>query len=284
MNRIIKIADEFAKKANIDSLPLSYEKLEQIVADENCKIIYYSKAYKFLKAMGFDDYLTTSKGFTYFSDDNTIIFIKDELEYLDKINVICHELGHVVLKHIYVGSKQKSISDISDNPLQNKNIQETEADVFALVIQAPTYMLKILDISSSSGLVERGIFTKENAKLRMKYYRKAKKSYKAFLWTVPIFFAVLTIIILSGSYAERANNSNRLDVQPSMKYSETTTEVVSEYVLQNDSGTVFITKSGIKYHKSDCFHIKNKDVIEISTEKAVELSYQPCSDCFGKDN
>ena len=49
---------------------------------------------------------------------------------------------------------------------------------------------------------------------------------------------------------------------------------------------VYITKTGKKYHRKDCYTIKNKEVIEISKKEAIEISkkeaielYDPCKIC-----
>ena len=46
------------------------------------------------------------------------------------------------------------------------------------------------------------------------------------------------------------------------------------------SETVYITKSGKRYHKSGCRHIVGRDVIEKTIAEADEDGYTPCKDCF----
>ncbi len=44
------------------------------------------------------------------------------------------------------------------------------------------------------------------------------------------------------------------------------------------SQTVYITKSGKKYHQEDCRYLKNSS-IQIDINEAVERNYTPCSVC-----
>lgn len=53
---------------------------------------------------------------------------------------------------------------------------------------------------------------------------------------------------------------------------------VSDTAAQSES--VFVTKNGTKYHKADCYHIKDSDVIELTVPEAEEAGYEACKDCF----
>ena len=48
----------------------------------------------------------------------------------------------------------------------------------------------------------------------------------------------------------------------------------------NDTDTVYVTKSGSKYHKANCTLTKGKSTPKLYGE--VKGSYEPCSKCFGK--
>ena len=165
MKRIRKVAEDFAKRMGINTLPLEFETLYSIAEANNWKIVTYSKGYDFIRKEELEKYYYTSKGFTYASPNFTIIFIRDDLAYLDKIDVICHEIGHLVLRHIEVGSNQKSNKHCD-------NIQEQEADIFALQLQAPDYLMQSMNIDSVYQLTKKGIFSKENAHLRYKLYKQ----------------------------------------------------------------------------------------------------------------
>lgn len=275
MKRVRKIANDFARSMGINTLPIELKQLEKIAEVNNWKIVTYSKSYNFIKAESLEKYYYTSKGFTYSSPEFTIIFIKDDLEYLDKINTICHEIGHIVLKHIEVGSKQKSnTADTKDN------IQELEADVFALELQAPDYLIQQLKITTIYALVYNGIFTKENAKLRIKYYISDicinRICFNVLLIiSTSIITAFITINIIQINRPTNENAMNNISI-------ESTTETTSAMVVTNNynSGTVYITKTGDKYHKLNCYYIKDRKSIRVTLSEAENQGYSPCSVCF----
>lgn len=53
---------------------------------------------------------------------------------------------------------------------------------------------------------------------------------------------------------------------------------ISDTAAQSES--VFVTKNGTKYHKEDCYHIKDSDVIELTVSEAEAAGYEACKDCF----
>lgn len=295
MKRIRKIADDFAREMKILYLPIEIEKLEEIADKNGWKIVSYSKGYNFIKSENLEKYYYTSKGFTYSSYDCTIIFIKDDLEYLDKINVICHEIGHLILKHIEIGTSQKSISANFED-----KVQEEEADIFALVLQAPTYIMQSLAISNAHSLFEMGVFSKTNAKLRYKYffqdiYYDKIKFNLLFGITLAILVALITYTFTKNYYSDtykRSIQNLQTTVSTTDIITENTTLATNEYIetpteiisFNNSSDTskeiVYITKSGKKYHKPDCHYIKGKETISISINNAELEGYSACSVCF----
>lgn len=288
MKRIRKIADEFAREMKILHLPIEMEKLEEIARIKGWNIVPYSKGYSFIKLENLEKYCYTSKGFTYSSSDCTIIFIKDDLEYLDKINVICHEIGHIILKHIEIGTKQKSITVNGE-----KEIQEIEADMFALVLQSPTYLMRLLSITNTRSIVDMGILSKVNAKIRYKYFFKDVYYYKVKFnllsgITLSILVSFITYLITKNCFIDNyKNNTQNLQASISMT-TATTTEISTAIESFTDSYSnsklgneiVYITKSGSKYHDLSCYYIENKDVTAMTTDEAEHNGYTACSVCL----
>ena len=70
---------------------------------------------------------------------------------------------------------------------------------------------------------------------------------------------------------------------PSSSTSAVTSPQATTTSKQEDepqSETVYITKSGKRYHKPDCRHIVGRDVLEKTISEAEEDGYTPCKDCF----
>lgn len=52
----------------------------------------------------------------------------------------------------------------------------------------------------------------------------------------------------------------------------------AESVQQNEA-TVYVTKTGTKFHKSSCFHVKGRQPSSMSRTKAVQKGYEACKHC-----
>lgn len=63
---------------------------------------------------------------------------------------------------------------------------------------------------------------------------------------------------------------------------ENSKPAVCEHEIENEeqSETVYVTKTGKCYHKKDCICLK-KSKIEISKDQAENNEYVECSKCFG---
>lgn len=288
MKRIRNVAEDFAKKMEIDTLPLEFDTLYRIAEINNWKIVSYSKGYNFVKNEELEEYYYTSDGFTYAATDFTIIFIKDDLAYLDKIDVICHEMGHLVLRHIEIGSNQKSINHCD-------GIQEQEADIFALQLQAPNYLIKSMDIGSVHQLVKNGIFSRENAALRYKLYKQdfplvgiIDNFLIAGCITILVFSTFFLIQVISDFHVRAEQTNTYIDyastavVQttavPASEITEQTTEQAPVQPTQNT--TVYITRTGTKYHLPGCRYIKDRKTSALTIAEAENQDYTPCSVCF----
>lgn len=285
MKRIRNVAEDFAKKMEIDTLPLEFDTLYRIAEINNWKIVSYSKGYNFVKNEELEEYYYTSDGFTYAATDFTIIFIKDDLAYLDKIDVICHEMGHLVLRHIEIGSNQKSINHCD-------GIQEQEADIFALQLQAPNYLIQSLNINSVQQLVKRGIFSKKNATLRYKFYVRdfplvgiidtLLTAGCIVILSFSLFF-LFQIISVKSDIAEQPNTYTATEQitptsVPALETTEQTTDQAPVQPTQNT--TVYITRTGTKYHLPGCRYIKDRKTSALTISEAENQDYTPCSVCF----
>lgn len=51
-----------------------------------------------------------------------------------------------------------------------------------------------------------------------------------------------------------------------------------EYIQQTET-TVYVTRTGKKFHKSTCFHISNRQTSSMSRSNAVKHGYEACKHC-----
>lgn len=120
---IIEIADKFLLTSGVTSLPLSLEALEGIAKRYGWIIETYTAAHSYIEKHSLEDFTKDRDAFTFSFDEQCIIFYNGEATHQNKIHAICHEMGHIVLRH-----DLKHIVPI----------QEWEADVFAEEMISPT--------------------------------------------------------------------------------------------------------------------------------------------------
>lgn len=83
--------------------PLCMDDLMRICISIGAELVSY-KSGKVLIQQLRQDQNTKYDAFTFRQDDTVIIFFRDELSTPDKLHAIAHEIGHIVLQHIYNGS------------------------------------------------------------------------------------------------------------------------------------------------------------------------------------
>ena len=184
---------------------------------------------------------------------------------------ILHEICHYLLKHYYDG-----------------DYEENQANILACMILIPKQELRddMLVLSLKYGIPPDIAYKSISA------LRKNKQPSNR-LFTVFISVGALALIVLTGFIISLFfdNNINTVPVTvvtitqttEASTITELTTEqltTVAETTASEQQETVYITKSGKKYHKSDCFYISGRDTTSVTVEEAEQQGYSPCSVCF----
>ncbi len=294
MKRVQKIADEFFRKQGIESLPVEYPALIEIIRKNGWEIMTYSEAEPVIRQLKLEKYRYTCPGFTYQSQDGALIFIQDELGYLEKIKVICHELGHIVLLHTSYGILGKSESP------ETENIQEEEADIFALEFQAPGFMLYREHLTCAQKIVDAGILSPEDARKQYQSYLEYVRSHRteSFVKQLCTYLAVAAVSFSAAvggvclyRAAENALPASRPEptpqtetAAPAQRLPKTQTPAPAEQPAETtpagrQTEMVYVTPSGKKYHRPDCRHVAGRDTTVLTEQDALELGYTPCKDC-----
>ena len=120
---IIEIADKFLLTSGVTSLPLSLEVLEGIAKRYGWIIETYTAAHDYIEKHNLENLTKDRSAFTFTVDNQRVIFYNGEAAHQNKIHAICHEMGHIVLRH--------DLEHVAP-------IQEWEADVFAEEMISPT--------------------------------------------------------------------------------------------------------------------------------------------------
>lgn len=159
MDRVRKIANDFFREQGIKKLPIELDTVIDILKQRGWDVHLYSESEDFIRSKRLEEVRYTKNAFAVHDENIKAVFYDDELGVLDKLEALCHELGHIVLGHTGHGVMGKAKSDTDA-------IHEKEADAFALEFQAPAYKLYVDKINSVEKIVSAGILSRENAEIQ----------------------------------------------------------------------------------------------------------------------
>ncbi len=283
-------ADKLLSNHYINRLPLTLEELERIADKMGWLLDTYQDAAGLIEKSGIAGFVKEHKALTTIHNGQIIILYDGQLSYSEKLQYICHEMGHVVLRH----TTENGIVGLCSEP-KRMVMQEDEADAFAAEMMAPACVMRERGISSLEGLINTGYISEEQA---VKHFgniahyidtgeeqklcdimrvdqSKITKHHKRH---VAVFGAVIVAAVLSvgALLLFKFSSPSILNIP-----STASDKVTSSKVSHTETNVVYVTSSGKKYHKLDCYHIAGKDnIIELSTVKAEQAGYEPCKDCF----
>lgn len=165
---------------------------------------------------------------------------------------IAHELAHHILRHTSDGMNE-----------------HMDAQITAAMIVAPARLIKQHKIRSADQL---SLTCKIPIDVAEEYWRyiSITNHHHINLSTVIIFLMACVITILAVCIWNFTNSTTAQHPISEPLSSFTTEEIV------------YITPSGKKYHKHNCYHIKDNNAIAINIQEASSLGYAPCKDCFSQ--
>ena len=181
--------------------------------------------------------LNNSAIYALYKGEYTIYY--DE-KYAYKNFAIAHEIAHHLLQHESDGTTQHH-----------------DANILAAMLVAPKQSVLKNKIKNEVELSEKYIIP---IKVAQNYWEclSIRKKRKHWLYLSLLFLLVATITILGLLISQRDNSANieesnnaPINSSAEVKYEDTAPTV-------NNLKLIYVTVSGTKYHKSDCFHIKNK--------------------------
>lgn len=164
------------------------------------------------------------KAFTY-SKTAHIVFVDANLHADDRLYLLLHKLGHIVLGHVGDG---KLVT-------RNQILIDIEADSFAYSI-----------------------------------IHNNKQGWVYVLLSAVILYALLITGCFINARSTPVHTSAEVVTQTEQPQQATESEVESEFV--------YVTPSGNKFHRADCYYIKNRTTTELSRTKAA-TRYAPCAVC-----
>lgn len=192
---------------------------------------------------------------------NTIYF--DENSEFWKFYVF-HEIAHCILQHD------------TDEIKEEKEANMLSCCLIAPVEILPTYLKNANDLSLFAHIP---IARAEEYWEEIKDHFLIKNNNNKFIIlciAIPIILFFTTIGIgFHKNNNKDLHDNNAIIVQAqknsSIDYLENAENTISE--------TVYVTPTGKKYHKKDCYHIQDCDIKELSLAEA-QKKYTPCKTCF----
>ena len=273
----------------VNKLPISLTHIENIIKKNGWSIIGYNlnseNHIKLLKQYDVLSIAKRTKAFTYKHETEKIVFVRSGLSSNDKRMLLAHELGHIVLGHM----SDSSVLGYKPGGLINEG-HEDEANEFALEFLAPVCILCKNHISTPQLISETTLlddkrsnlvadevrkhkkYTEYELKLCNQFSTKKEKNIKIRYVAMAIITAL--ILITATMTTDRKNN------QPNIEQTQVIQEATPTSEPQIMDIDVVVTKSGQKFHTSNCKHIKDKsNLIHMTINEAIQAGYEPCEDC-----
>lgn len=308
-------ADGLLLNHYINRLPLTLEELERIAHDMDWLLDTYQEATGFISKAGIADFVKEHKAFATIYDGQTVILYDGQLPYSEKLQYICHEMGHIVLQH----TTENGVVGLCDDP-KRMVAQEEEADAFAAEMMAPACVMHERGITDIEGLIKTHFLSREQAvrhaenlarqpdteeerKLCATINHREKNDKGKYTALRAATFVIVSVFLMlsmlksligispesdtsqvisipatSSANSSKPSSSSRADSTTLPPIVEETPEESSTEPSEN---AVYVTTKGKKYHKPDCYHIAGKaNIIKLTIEEAEQSGYEPCKDCF----
>jgi hypothetical protein len=206
------------------------------------------------------------------------VFYRSDLSAQQRCRLLAHELGHITLRHFALFGVR--CSSMLNTP------QERESEAFALELLAPACILrtmhnltpaKISHITLTNTKDAQRIFLRiqkhtNNTDIEDKLcnaFKSRKRTYcKHFIFAFVVLIAILSVMGMQ----DYISTTDTLLVPTASPY--------EAIYIEKQKDIIVFTKWGTKYHKPDCYHIKNRTTFETTAEEAIKQGLMPCADCF----
>lgn len=229
--------------------------------------------------------------FTYNSKKLRAIFLQEGLSDNEYAMLLMHEEAHVFLGHLNENKKDTSIYDeqeayaFIEEIKRQLDIKEKEVKIYENV-ESSVPVVQNEDTKPIKNIQPKNIVIAVLIILIFIIFAKYYIDYNKFnqqlepLETVSTT-TITTVETTSNTVAETTVttlDTTTTETETATSIETTETSQVEESNVSSDNSTVYITKSGKKYHRADCYMIASKDVIALDISEAEKL-YEPCSVC-----
>lgn len=287
----------------VTELPVTHDIVSDILVSIGCTVIPFSKndpRKDFFENMGLSDWVSKYPAFTCKHNNKIYVFYREDRSSTERAELLAHELGHIVLGHLD-GIKKQASSVSTDY----ENVKEYEADIFSQELLAPTCILKACKVKNTSELMEltlvylswseqslgrsksRTIQTPEELELIKQFYDYITKIRIAKFKTavrkiLPMLILVISLMFSTGYFSNETGK-----IESTINCTSETIDVSEQSIVTQETpsplkphlNSVYVTKSGEKYHNIDCYSISGREVFALDLEDAIEDGYTACKIC-----
>lgn len=244
MNNVSKMLIKFITAVKND---ITFESVAKYLNEHGVEIIFADtpNGDKRMSELNISEYSIGHKAITVFKKNAKCIIINNSLSSENKLHMLLHELGHILLGHIDTDYCNALDSVKIDN--------EAEAFTYRLLhTNKPKYVVYklIQDKTAVISSIVIGIL-------------------------ISVFAVNCTTIERNDIDVPRItiseideNNFDATSISQNMTSIDTDT-----------ANKVYVTPTGTKYHKYSCHTVNKHTTIEISIYKAKESHYEPCKIC-----
>lgn len=298
MENVIRLANDFVLQQGIRSLPIKKRDMFELCKSIGYVLMPYSAAGEVIGMLSAEEYTKCPAFFINMQNCKVILF--DETKSIGtQLFSIAHEIGHIALHHTYSGVLGNSAAD---------TVQEAEADAFAYALLAPLAVLHDRGVKTVAQIQSETLLDRNRAMhiyAMLSEYKPSERDralvmqfreYPRRDLRKNIVFAVSCIVALSvlliaklappagSNPAQTASTQETLSIS-SMREKTEQTDVTTEATAINDESkteTVYITQYGARYHKIDCYQIRDNSTRAVTLSEAVALGKTPCKSCYGE--
>lgn len=281
-SNIKKIAYDFIIKNKINNFKISFDKLIHIIESNGWNINSFQDSYELIEKLHIPNTALNKKGLTCIlttkGDMEYFIFYKSNLTYEEKIFIILHEIGHILLNHFdYYAVPIIDSACINDDT--TTKAQEKEADLFVYEVLAPSSILNYLNITTAEEINSISYLDFENS---LSYVAELHKS------KINDNETMVLDKLLIKNYKEYIKTSNKLKFKHMLKKTpilKKTTYILtivfvtvssitlsSLYFKQKQSSTINTSLfNNIKFIDIKPIETTTEEITEINTEIVTEV-------------
>lgn len=271
MKSVKKQVKKFKKEFKIKGIP-DMSELRQAVKSFHYQLATYERNEELLVSLNQFERSKCVPAFCCTKNRQNYIFYSGKIHDRDLPFVLAHEIGHIYMNHL---NREDNIHDTPEykdreaNEFTSELMQESKRDIslklpFAALLFSVSLLIVSFAISNFGHLSD----------------------FKTSIADEPV--GITETIDPEGSEElkelkeeKTAVSENKIAADTPKVTAEKPVSETEAYIQKAVTEIVVVTRTGKKYHKPTCWHLKNKTGLRnLKLEQAKIERYTPCSDCF----